>query len=130
MFANEKKRIEVNFVDGLEQGLKVVWYQDGKKQSEGTLKKGRYEGKLTTWFPQRSKGDGCNLTRGRGNQSAKMVRKRQDCGMKINFARANPKLETYQSPAAGLNIVSLPIRALWRRLYFPLGHQDKLLTLR
>ena len=55
MFANGKKRIEVNFVDGLEQGLKVVWYQEGKKQSEGMLKKGRYEGKLTTWFPNGQK---------------------------------------------------------------------------
>jgi len=55
MFANGKMRIEVNFVDGLEHGLKVVWYQEGKKQSEGMLKKGRYEGKLTTWFPNGQK---------------------------------------------------------------------------
>ena len=35
MYANGKKRIEVNFVDGLEQGLKVVWYQEGKNNPRG-----------------------------------------------------------------------------------------------
>jgi len=55
MYANGKKRIEVNFVDGLEQGLKATWYQGDKKQSEGTMKKGRYEGKLTTWYPNGQK---------------------------------------------------------------------------
>ena len=105
MFANEKKRIEVNFVDGLEQGLKVVWYQEGKKQSEGMLKKGRHEGKLTTWFPDGQKEmeaiyqNGKETSRQEWDENGKPV---PDCLIEIWQANAGGryrhKAESYRAP--------------------------------
>mgnify|MGYP001170344815 FL=1 len=54
-FSNEQVKIEVHFKKGLEEGPEVAWYQDGKKESEGTRKKGEWDGVLTHWYPDGKK---------------------------------------------------------------------------
>ena len=54
-FANEQVKVEVHFKKGLEEGPEVAWYQDGKKESEGTRKKGEWDGVLTHWYPDGKK---------------------------------------------------------------------------
>ncbi len=64
-FANEQMKIEVHFEQGLEEGSEVAWYQDGRKESEGTRKKGEWDGLLTHWYPDGQKMAEYNYAQGK-----------------------------------------------------------------
>jgi len=48
-YMSEKKKSEADWVDGKQDGLEVLWHENGEKESEVNFKDGKLEG-LATWW--------------------------------------------------------------------------------
>src|SRR5690606_18887530 len=51
-FENEKPKEEGNYLDNVQHGKWIYYYEDGKKMYEQTLVNGRQEGIVTSWYPE------------------------------------------------------------------------------
>ena len=48
-YENGEKKWEVNYKDGIKEGIQTDWYPNGEKMLEGMYKNGKKEGTWTMW---------------------------------------------------------------------------------
>ncbi len=54
-YPNGKRKSEGTLKDGLPDGLFTEWYENGQKRYEGTWKDGKLNGLVTRWYNNRQK---------------------------------------------------------------------------
>lgn len=49
-YSNGKKKKEVNFINGLKEGVYMTWYENGNKKSVKFYKNNKLDGAIITWY--------------------------------------------------------------------------------
>ena len=51
-YKNGRKKTEISYKDGVENGLGIFWYENGQKESEVLFKNGSKDGLAKVWYEQ------------------------------------------------------------------------------